>query len=589
MSTESKAHLNAKRGDRKYLHKEVNDVMTAAAIFHSLFVVQGDRGPLTQIPVGAGYYDFGALNLYDSITTLSAAGNSGRAFQGLLYVPALPENSGCYNSSKEYVPENVPRKPTGPTSQGSPDYIAFAPWISKECTLEFLQAAGPYRTQNMGFITYLPDNGTTKPPSANDPKWVLNDGGNWRGVYRWPVYAIPGRKGAAIMDTISKYGGDAQSAPNSERLLADYPFPDAKFRVSANIEVDEGATTPSLWLFLLIVIASLGGALILTSMILHWRARRRRESLRRLITSGELSLDTLGVKKLTVPQDAVNKMPVYTYVCDDHNADATDERRTSDDTAVSPVSTIHSEHSIDLAKPTEVAVRNTVSKMPIPLTAFFSIAPPSAEPTTNPIAHANAPSKTFEPAAQPSCPICLDDYISHESIIRQLPCAHIFHPECIDKFLTKNSALCPMCKTCCLPRGYCPPLITSMMMRREREIRFTALVAQLEAQQDPDHTTRLKGVWRKTKIWYFKRQLVRMDQRMRTGNIELALRRRLVGNAAVARNANVQQHHQRRRSEFVGMSRQQRLEVRRRELAAENRVSGEQLEDERPVPRCKLS
>lgn len=43
------------------------------------------------------------------------------------------------------------------------------------------------------------------------------------------------------------------------------------------------------------------------------------------------------------------------------------------------------------------------------------------------------------------CSICLDKY-QKQSKIRQLPCQHIFHQECIDKWLTESRPTCPFCK-----------------------------------------------------------------------------------------------------------------------------------------------
>jgi len=77
----------------------------------------------------------------------------------------------------------------------------------------------------------------------------------------------------------------------------------------------------------------------------------------------------------------------------------------------------------------------------------------------------------FLPQAQPTCPICLDDFESGVTPIRELPCGHIFHPDCSDAFLSNNSSLCPMCKTSILPVGYCPVKITNTMVRRERALR----------------------------------------------------------------------------------------------------------------------
>jgi hypothetical protein len=42
------------------------------------------------------------------------------------------------------------------------------------------------------------------------------------------------------------------------------------------------------------------------------------------------------------------------------------------------------------------------------------------------------------------CCICLARYVNNDEL-RELPCTHFFHKECIDKWL-KINALCPLCK-----------------------------------------------------------------------------------------------------------------------------------------------
>ena len=74
--------------------------------------------------------------------------------------------------------------------------------------------------------------------------------------------------------------------------------------------------------------------------------------------------------------------------------------------------------------------------------------------------------------SQATCPICLDDYVSGETTVRELPCRHLFHPECVDSFLLRNSSLCPMCKKSVLPKGHCPAMVTNAMVRRERMVRL---------------------------------------------------------------------------------------------------------------------
>mmetsp|Transcript_50633 Transcript_50633/g.156715 ORF Transcript_50633/g.156715 Transcript_50633/m.156715 type:complete len:198 (-) Transcript_50633:115-708(-) len=48
-----------------------------------------------------------------------------------------------------------------------------------------------------------------------------------------------------------------------------------------------------------------------------------------------------------------------------------------------------------------------------------------------------------------TCHICLSEMQPHASV-RQLPCQHAFHPECISKWLTQCKGTCPVCS---LPIG----------------------------------------------------------------------------------------------------------------------------------------
>ncbi|KAJ1971003.1 hypothetical protein H4R35_005528 [Dimargaris xerosporica] len=48
----------------------------------------------------------------------------------------------------------------------------------------------------------------------------------------------------------------------------------------------------------------------------------------------------------------------------------------------------------------------------------------------------------------PLCTICLETY-SIGDVIRQLPCGHVYHPPCIDVWLTEKSTQCPLCKADC--------------------------------------------------------------------------------------------------------------------------------------------
>jgi len=166
-----------------------------------------------------------------------------------------------------------------------------------------------------------------------------------------------------------------------------------------------------------------------TSFTMHCIQRRRRDRLRRRIQSGELDLEQLGVKRLTVPRRVLEEMPLYTYPPEKGDPAQRTEPEPGSETVQTtdePVQQVHAEK--------DRAATST------PQTAFL----------------------------QPTCAICLDDFCADESVVRELPCRHVFHAACVDAFLRESSSLCPLCKTSVLPKGYCPPVITNAMVRRER-------------------------------------------------------------------------------------------------------------------------
>ncbi|ORX90034.1 hypothetical protein K493DRAFT_63170 [Basidiobolus meristosporus CBS 931.73] len=68
-----------------------------------------------------------------------------------------------------------------------------------------------------------------------------------------------------------------------------------------------------------------------------------------------------------------------------------------------------------------------------------------------------------EEAAQSVCAVCLDDFKVGDEV-RELPCCHIYHVDCIDPWLTTKSGTCPMCKLAIssdLTPAYLPPENTS--------------------------------------------------------------------------------------------------------------------------------
>ncbi|KAJ1976331.1 hypothetical protein H4R34_004016 [Dimargaris verticillata] len=52
---------------------------------------------------------------------------------------------------------------------------------------------------------------------------------------------------------------------------------------------------------------------------------------------------------------------------------------------------------------------------------------------------------------RPRCGVCREVFEVGE-LARRLRCQHIFHPPCVDQWLTLKTARCPICKMNCTPR-----------------------------------------------------------------------------------------------------------------------------------------
>ena len=371
----------------------------------------------------------------DHIRTLSAHGASaGHRVGGLLYVPdVLFSSDPCHNVSMQYVPSNATRRADLPANV--PSLIALIPWLSPGCTLSFLDAAAP---ETKAYMTYIPNDGTEIPPPANNETWDLHDGGRWKSRHNFPVYALPGAEGGAIMQQLGQYTGNSTSSSLIREILFQTDLdPSDYVRLFTVIDTGASNSLPSLWAFLLIVLCMAVVLIGSLSFTMHWVQRRRRRDLQRRIDNGEVDLETLGIKRMRITQEAIDALPLLIYTSEP--PPSTDQRS---NITLDPSSTIP-------------------SQPPAPLTTTVT-----------------QTSHTHTQFSQPACPICLEDFIPNTTTIRTLPCHHIYHPECIDPFLTNNSSLCPICKarvpsTTSASKTIEP--VTNAMVRRERLLRQRAV------------------------------------------------------------------------------------------------------------------
>ena len=184
--------------------------------------------------------------------------------------------------------------------------------------------------------------------------------------------------------------------------------------------------------------------------------RKRREQLRQRIIAGQVDMERLALNQITVPRDTVEKMPLYTY---NH--------------PISPSDAMLSKKEIQ----TNVAELNPKSKSPPPSPDTKSekdrddsqvrkpepaVIKPQTDGQMEPRTNSYRLSYT-----QTTCAICLDDFVTGSSLVRELPCGHIFDPGCIDPFLMENSSLCPLCKKSVLPPESYELQVTDAMVRQD--------------------------------------------------------------------------------------------------------------------------
>ncbi|POS69903.1 hypothetical protein DHEL01_v211703 [Diaporthe helianthi] len=393
-----------------------------------------------------------SAEINDNITILSSryAQTNNGIIQGLLYVPDLKARDPCTEFESAYVPSTAVRQAHLPPS----DYnlIALLPWYNANCTRSYLASAAldPIRA----LITYRPDNSIGRPPPAEDEIWDLQDRDAWKSYSKFPIYAVSGAVGSSMMTQLSLYSGNVTSVPYGENISALYnPDDDDYVRIWSQIHVATTDSLPTIWIFILICVAALLAIVAGISCTMHYVQHKRRSSLQRRVMSGEVNLEAMNIKHVLVPIEHVEKFPLFTY---NHEPNA-NSMPPSPTTPRAPARA-HTRHD-------SLGIDETIISTPVPPYSEKLLPSLTVKSTVTGITAASTSTDY-----QPTCSICSQDYENRVTIIRELPCGHIFHPGCIDEFLSSHSSLCPHCKASMLPKGSCPK-ITNSMVRRERAIR----------------------------------------------------------------------------------------------------------------------
>ncbi|ROW14270.1 hypothetical protein VPNG_04248 [Cytospora leucostoma] len=432
----------------------VDDIQNAVLLFSNPVWSGSDSIPSTVIRnITALSSDIAySAEINDNITILSSkyAPTSNGIIQGLMYVPDLDSDDPCRELESAYVPSTAVRQSDLPPS----DYnlIALVPWYNGSCTKSYLSAAAvdPIRA----YITYKPDNTSGKPPDVNNEQWNLHDSGAWKTDSKFPIYAVSGLIGSSMMKQLSLYSGNVSSVPYGQNITALYsPDADDYVRIWSQIHVSTANTLPTLWIFILVCVAVLLVVVVAISLFIHYVHRKRRASLRRRVVSGEVNLEAMNIKRVTVPIEHIEKFPLFTYNYEPKSNISSTFPNLPRGAAQSHV------------RNDSLGIDETISSNSAPAVWEKAMASPAV---ISHLACLTAVSTATD--YQPTCMICSESFRHRVTIIRELPCGHIYHPHCIDEYLSEQSSLCPQCKALLLPRGYSPK-ITNAMVRRERAIR----------------------------------------------------------------------------------------------------------------------
>ncbi|KAK9255265.1 hypothetical protein V1507DRAFT_440963 [Lipomyces tetrasporus] len=395
----------------------------------------GDDFEVATVPESLSF----RLNYYSGQIFYEASKDNGLDLSALLYVPTIDHTDDCGNS---LLPNNVTHISQLPLRY---NLVALAPLTSPSCARIWMDRAHHDGAQDV--IFYGPNDDGSGGLSDNSSAiptadWIENTDG-----LTYSIYYVPNSIGGELVDYLSAYSGNMTGVPNGSELVKYFDFRDY-VRVAVEIDNPDSNKVPGLWVFLVIALAVLLLAAVSTSVGVHLLQYRNRRRLRRRIENGEIDLEALGIKRLTVPRWILDKLPVRVYV----PGDARYVRRSTDQ-AEDPS--------------TKREVDNRQLQHPTPTTTttlnLSSEGPPA--PSSTPL--------SISEFSQTTCPICLEDYIPDITLVRELPCLHIYHLECIDGFLEHQSSLCPLCKQSALPRGYIPSTlrITNATVRRERRMR----------------------------------------------------------------------------------------------------------------------
>ena len=248
------------------------------------------------------------------------------------------------------------------------------------------------------------------------------------------------------MERLNQYSGNVTTVPNGTLIMEQLPDikPQDYAKIYTILRFSLGDNPPGLWIAMLANLGIIIAILLLISMVMQIVFRVRRRSLRRRLERGDVNLELLGIKRLRVPPDVVSCIPRYTY-------SAQSKRFKQRKGHARTMSTSFDTKEVDWD--TDVAMDGSLQQQ-----AFSE----QFKDVSN--------RKVYPAESQQTCAICFEDFEPGVDV-RQLRCGDIFHPNCIDPYLSSCSSLCPICKRSAVSFSQCYAIeLTRALIRRERQM-----------------------------------------------------------------------------------------------------------------------
>ncbi|CAG8608494.1 20640_t:CDS:1 [Cetraspora pellucida] len=233
------------------------------------------------------------------------------------------------------------------------------------------------------------------------------------------------------------------------------------------------------WLFAMFAVGGILVTSFFISILIHMRLYRLRRNHQEEIRRQRIADEITGMRKWTLDQDDIDSLPVFTYskktatsnkstevstseeVDEKDNPTATnktnEDNENSGDKSNGDVETKESstvpqslshKSSVRSTKSTRSTISNRSTKSARSQKAISNAV--SLYTSTDSTQNHLSSDDDYDMLLEETCAICLEDFDDGDKI-RELPCRHCYHVECIDPWLTTKSSSCPLCKKDCKP------------------------------------------------------------------------------------------------------------------------------------------